>query len=248
MPRPLWRFHRQARGFASMLGLGLVLHLASPGTEVVVARSTDGGQTFEAPVVVASDACPCCRTSLDVAPDGAVSLVWRHHYDGNLRDVAFARSADGGATFPEPGHAVASNLAYEANDAAVLSDGTLLVTFADYGRPGERRRLERQRDWLIASSDGGRSFSEPLLVSESCDGRGGWSSLAVSHSFGHSPPDRIFHVCAAPQLDGILLRYSDSLGEIWSAPVRVDRPRAPTRSRPSSRAPASPGIEPHEPP
>src|SRR5690606_17666090 len=35
-----------------------------PGTAVRVARSTDGGRTFEPGVVVARGTCQCCRTAL----------------------------------------------------------------------------------------------------------------------------------------------------------------------------------------
>jgi hypothetical protein len=76
--------------------------------------------------------------------------------------------------------------------------------------------------------DRGHTFSEPLLISESCDGRGGWSSLAVSG-------DRIYHVCSARELNGIQLRYSDDRGETWSQPIRVDRPGDAT---PQTRTPA----------
>lgn len=153
---------------------------------------------------------------------------------GKRRDaVVAARSTDGGATFSDLGRAVASNLRYEAHDAALSSEGALLVAFADHGRPGERRRLERQRDWLLVLE--GSSFSEPLLISEACDSRGGWSSLALNLSDRLAPPDRLFHVCAAAQFDGIQLRFSDTFGEIWSAPVRVDRPGNVT---PYSRTPA----------
>src|SRR5690606_19957859 len=72
---------------------------ALPSSDVRVARSTDGGRTFEPGVVVARDVCPCCRTSLAVAPDGAVLVAWRRVFDGDVRDIVVARSTDGGRTF-----------------------------------------------------------------------------------------------------------------------------------------------------
>jgi hypothetical protein len=112
---------------------------------------------------------------------------------------------------------VTSTLSYEAHNPAVFSDGTLLIPFADHRRPGSRRRLETPRDWLLVSNDRGNTFSEPMLISESCDGRGGWSSLAVFR-------DRIYHVCPARELNGVEFRYSDDRGETWSDAIRVDRP------------------------
>ncbi|MBA3639374.1 MAG: methyltransferase domain-containing protein [Acidobacteria bacterium] len=105
----------------------------------------------------------------------------------------------------------------------VSPDGTLLVPFADYRRPGTRRRLESSRDWVVSSTDGGRTFSEPMLISESCNGAGGWSSLAAGVIPGGTG-ERVYHVCTAQQFDGILLRSSDTAGDGWTDEVRIDRP------------------------
>jgi hypothetical protein len=82
-----------------------------PGTEVRVARSTDGGRTFAPAVVVAQHTCQCCRTALATGAGGTVYVAWRHLYEDGagaaIRDLAVARSTDGGATFsaPAPVHA-----------------------------------------------------------------------------------------------------------------------------------------------
>jgi len=54
--------------------------------------------------------------------------------------IQVARSTDGGLTFLESAQVIASNLSYEAHNPALLSDGTLLVPFADHHRLGSRRR------------------------------------------------------------------------------------------------------------
>lgn len=148
------------------------------------------------------------------------------------RAIFVARSTDGGLTFPDPVHVIASNLSYEAHNPAILVDGTLLVPFADHRRPGDRRRLERQRDWLIKSTDGGKSFSQLLLISESCNGAGGWSSLATANIelADNRLRNRIYHVCAANQFAGIQVRYSDNQGERWSDRIRSI---GPATSRPT---------------
>ncbi len=51
---------------------------------------------------VTGGVCYCCKTSVATGPDGAVYAAWRHVYPGNVRDIAFAMSADGGRTFGEP--------------------------------------------------------------------------------------------------------------------------------------------------
>ncbi|MFQ5568994.1 MAG: sialidase family protein [Rhodothermales bacterium] len=77
-------------------------HDAMPGTELRVARSTDGGQHFGTNVVVAQNTCQCCRTALDVTADGTVYLAWRHVFPDKSRDMALVRSTDYGMTFSEP--------------------------------------------------------------------------------------------------------------------------------------------------
>ena len=51
---------------------------------------------------VATDVCFCCKTGVATAPDGTVYVAWRHIYPPNLRDMAVARSTDGGRTFASP--------------------------------------------------------------------------------------------------------------------------------------------------
>lgn len=46
--------------------------------------------------------CYCCKTAVAVRPDGAIVAAWRHVYTGNIRDIAFTMSADGGRSFTAP--------------------------------------------------------------------------------------------------------------------------------------------------
>jgi len=54
-----------------------------------------------APRAVAGGVCYCCKTALLSSGD-AVYAAWRHVYPGNLRDIAFTISRDGGRTFSAP--------------------------------------------------------------------------------------------------------------------------------------------------
>jgi hypothetical protein len=60
------------------------------------------GQTVEAEHSVAPTACFCCKTTTAIAPNGDVYIAWRNIYPVNLRDMAVARSVDGGRTFGAP--------------------------------------------------------------------------------------------------------------------------------------------------
>src|SRR6476646_5977349 len=48
---------------------------------------------------LASGVCYCCKTGIAAGADGSLYAVWRHVYPGNIRDIAFTFSRDGGKTF-----------------------------------------------------------------------------------------------------------------------------------------------------
>lgn len=54
------------------------------------------------PVGVTGGVCYCCKTAVTAGPGNTLQLAWRHVYAGNLRDIAFTRSLDGGKTFSAP--------------------------------------------------------------------------------------------------------------------------------------------------
>ena len=51
---------------------------------------------------ITNGVCYCCKTAMAAGPDGSVYAAWRHVYPGNLRDMAFTMSRDGGRTFSPP--------------------------------------------------------------------------------------------------------------------------------------------------
>ena len=130
--------------------------------------------------------------------------------------VSVVHSQDGGKTFGPPTRVIASNAGYEATGPALLSDGTFVVGFHDHNRPGSNKWLVRPRSWMLRSADQGRTFSEPLLVSESCESRGGWPSMAADGK------DRLFWLCIADKFNGVLIQRSDDGGESWSEPLRLN--------------------------
>ena len=46
--------------------------------------------------------CYCCKTAVAADADGRVYAAWRHVYPGNIRDIAFLASRDGGQSFDAP--------------------------------------------------------------------------------------------------------------------------------------------------
>jgi hypothetical protein len=51
---------------------------------------------------IAPGVCYCCKTSVAAGANGTVVAAWRHVYPGNIRDIALAKSSDGGRTFAPP--------------------------------------------------------------------------------------------------------------------------------------------------
>lgn len=129
------------------------------GTQVRVARSTDGGRSFAPSAVVAEHTCQCCRTALAVGPDGAVYVAWRHVFGENVRDMAVARSDDGGRTFGVPARVHADGWQIDgcphAGPAlAVDTGGRLHVAW--YTGAEDRRGV-----LYAASDDSGQTFGAP---------------------------------------------------------------------------------------
>jgi hypothetical protein len=43
--------------------------------------------------------CYCCKTAMAIGPQGEIYAAWRHVFAGNMRDMGFTMSRDGGKTF-----------------------------------------------------------------------------------------------------------------------------------------------------
>ena len=140
---------------------------ATPRSEIRVARSTDGGRTFGASVVVDDGVCPCCRTALAIGADGGVFVAWRKVFAGDVRDVVVARMAPGGRAFGAPVRVHADDWVFPGCPHAgpsLATDARGRLHVAWYtGKEG------RQGLWYSRSDDAGRSFAaaEPVLA-------GGW--------------------------------------------------------------------------
>ena len=61
--------------------------------------SLDGAS---APTAVTGGVCYCCKTAIAAGANGSLYAAWRHVYPGNIRDIAFTVSRDGGRTFAPP--------------------------------------------------------------------------------------------------------------------------------------------------
>lgn len=60
------------------------------GAAIYRNESKDGGQTFGPDTKVADHSCECCRIGLAANPQGQLQATWRHVFDSQTRDHAFA--------------------------------------------------------------------------------------------------------------------------------------------------------------
>ncbi|MQA89617.1 MAG: hypothetical protein GEU90_05215 [Gemmatimonas sp.] len=133
-----------------------------PATEIRLTSSKDGGATFTPSVVLETNSCPCCRTSMATGPDGMVYVSYRKVYGDNIRDIAVVRSLDGGRTFEEPVRVhddgwYIEGCPHAGASLAVDRDGRVHVAWftGAQDHPGA---------FYAVSEDQGRSFEEPVRL------------------------------------------------------------------------------------
>ncbi len=189
-------------------------------SDLYLARSMDGGRTFEHPVLVNDDGQAISHTFEDVSADadGRVYVAW---LDGRVKDrsgasAVFACSRDKGAT-------IGANIVIDGMAcpccrpmAALAPDGTLWVAWRKTF-PGN------VRDIVVASStDQGATFSQPMRVS-----RDGWVFDACPHRGPSIAFDRQGRLYVGWYTEGtdeqprIYLATSDDRGLTFSEPVSL---------------------------
>ncbi len=216
---------------------------------LLVYRSADGGRTWSEPVTLAgSHDHETLAVDASSGPRKGSLYVFsvdstKEKASGQTRDAVFvARSDDGGRSFGEPTRVFPSSLSINTMTGVVLSDGTLAVSFADYGRASLAGRvwLDAPRAWIVTSPDGGKTFSAPIWMSQAC-GRS-FPFLVADASSGPFR-DRLYWTCngradgrtALPDYERVSLEYSPDRGERWAEPVRVN---SGSGTRPYVRTPA----------
>jgi hypothetical protein len=120
---------------------------------------------------VATDVCFCCKTSVATAPDGAAYVAFRHIYPVNLRDMAVARSTDGGRTFGAPvrvseDHWQINACPEDGPSIAVGADGTLHIAWPTII---ENASAMRKAIFYSYSTDRGQTFAPRLRVDANDD-------------------------------------------------------------------------------
>jgi hypothetical protein len=137
-----------------------------PNSEVFYSYSTDGGKTFSKNAKIASDVCPCCKTTL-LSANGAIYVAWRQVLKGDHRHIAVARStamSTGGDMVFSAGVIVSDDNwqinACPVSGAALSANGnTLDVMWYTAGAAGQAGM------YFSRSTDAGKTFGPRVLVS-----------------------------------------------------------------------------------
>jgi hypothetical protein len=112
--------------------------------------------------------CYCCKTAIVSGPDGAIYAAWRHVYPGNIRDIAFASSRDGGRSFAAPTRISADGWMLDGCPEngpalAVTSDNAVHVLWPTLV-PAASTRAEATLALFHAVTRDGRTFSSRTRV------------------------------------------------------------------------------------
>jgi hypothetical protein len=120
---------------------------------------------------IATDVCFCCKTAVATAPDGSVYVAWRHIYKPNFRDIAVARSKDGGRTFEAPVRVSEDGWAIDGcpdDGPSIAVDGGGVLHVAWPTRVSEQGK----GIFYSRSTDDGRTFAPRARVDETSGGAG----------------------------------------------------------------------------
>jgi hypothetical protein len=112
---------------------------------------------------VAAGVCYCCKTAVAAGADGSIYAAWRHVYPGNIRDIAFTVSRDGGRTFGAPLRVSDDRWVLDGcpeNGPAMALDSRQRVHIVwPTLVSGQTPDAEPTLDLFYASSSDGRSFT-----------------------------------------------------------------------------------------
>lgn len=133
--------------------------------ETVVARSTDGGQTFAVPVIVGHDkwvfpGCPHRPASVGTDRQGRLYVVWYTEGSDETPSIYLAYSDDRGETFsPKQKLNVSKGTFPDHPQMAVDQEGRLVIVW-------EEQSPVRREVVVAVSLDRGQTFSAPQKVND----------------------------------------------------------------------------------
>jgi hypothetical protein len=200
------------------------------GSWLVVYHSTDAGVTWdEKPTVVGRGDHPAVAVDVSTSRRKGWIYVTTHHpfTDGNgqqASSVSVARSRDGGRTFDPATEVSATSLHDLGEMPVVLTDGTVVSSFVEdaWSEP----YFAVRRGWVMRSTDGGTTFSPPVLVNDSCGPPPGFQLSALASDASNGPfRDRLYFACRQSGGGPVVVTHSTNQMHVWNRPGVIVGPR-----------------------
>lgn len=144
-------------------------------TQLGVAKSTDGGQTYGTPVFLdgGTSSLPLVdkpHIAIDNtggSQDGSIYLAWTTvNYGNNAREIRAAVSRDGGVTFGDIQTISAPDTNNWAAHIAIEKDGNVYVAWRRFSRRVGASWPADNRLEIVKSITGGRTWSAPVTITE----------------------------------------------------------------------------------
>jgi hypothetical protein len=137
------------------------------------------GNDAPSETAVATNVCFCCKTAI-VSRGQEVFVAWRHLFPGGIRDIAVARSRDGGATFSAPVRVSEDNWKIDAcpDDGPGLAIDASNVLHVVWPTLAHDPSGDRIAIFETSSTDGGATFAPRRRV-DTATGSAAHPRLAV---------------------------------------------------------------------
>ncbi len=194
------------------------------GTWLIVYHSNDGGMSWDDRPTLIGHGHDHPAIAVDLSSERRKGWIYiTTHYewrDGNgqlVSTVFVARSRDGGRTFDRPTEVPATSLHDFGEMPVILSDGTVVASFVEdtWSSP----YFANRRAWVMRSTDGATTFSQPSLANDGCGPPPGFqlSALAVDTSDGPLR-DRLYFACRQSGGGSVVVTSSADRGTTWNRP------------------------------
>jgi len=135
----------------------------------------------------------------------------RRGIDHIVYAIEIAASENKAESFSAPVEILPNDFKNWAGNAVVLSDGAIVVSFAEFESAVGATPLFHPRIWAAKSWDGGRTFPMPILVTEQTHMES-FPMMAVDTS-SSTHKDRVYLVSSFPGT--LRVWFSDEKGEKW---------------------------------
>jgi hypothetical protein len=183
---------------------------------IVFSRSTDHGRTWSAPLAIDHGG-DVHGAQVEVGPSGEVYVVYVSHLFENKASLFLAKSTDGGVTFSDPVaitprfDTLQFDATYPKHSLPALAvsptNGNVYVVYAD--EPNQTAGAEVE---FISSTDGGATFSAPVVINDTPIGQQFMPAVTVDaqgvihaswFDTRHSPSDSsVYDIYATFSTDG----------------------------------------------